>query len=88
MASPDVRILAPIPGRRAIGVEVPNSDRQVIALGDILSSREARQATHPLEVAIGRDINGKNVMVNLATMPHVLIAGATGPASRRVSTRC
>ena len=51
---------------------------QVIALGDILSSREASQATHPLEVAIGRDINGKNVMVNLATMPHVLIAGATG----------
>ncbi|MEM8707084.1 MAG: DNA translocase FtsK 4TM domain-containing protein, partial [Actinomycetota bacterium] len=78
MASPDVRILAPIPGRRAIGVEVPNSDRQIIALGDILSSREARQATHPLEVAVGRDINGKNVMVNLATMPHVLIAGATG----------
>ncbi|MEM8705932.1 MAG: DNA translocase FtsK [Actinomycetota bacterium] len=78
MASPDVRILAPIPGRRAIGVEVPNSDRQIIALGDILSSKEARQATHPLEVAVGRDINGKNVMVNLATMPHVLIAGATG----------
>ncbi|MBQ89150.1 MAG: cell division protein FtsK [Acidimicrobiaceae bacterium] len=78
MASPDVRILAPIPGRRAIGVEVPNSDRQIIALGDILSSGEAHQATHPLEVAIGRDINGKNVMVNLATMPHVLIAGATG----------
>ena len=78
MASPDVRILAPIPGRRAIGVEVPNTDRQIISLGDILSSREARQATHPLEVAIGRDINGKNVMVNLATMPHVLIAGATG----------
>ncbi len=78
MASPDVRILAPIPGRRAIGVEVPNTDRQVISLGDILASKEARQATHPLEVAIGRDINGKNVMVNLATMPHVLIAGATG----------
>ncbi len=78
MASPDVRILAPIPGRRAIGVEVPNSDRQIIALGDILSSKEARHAKHPLEVAIGRDINGKNVMVNLATMPHVLIAGATG----------
>jgi len=78
MASPDVRILAPIPGRRAIGVEVPNADRQVIALGDILASKEARLATHPLEVAIGRDINGKNVMVNLATMPHVLIAGATG----------
>ena len=78
MASPDVRILAPIPGRRAIGVEVPNTDRQIISLGDILASREARQATHPLEVAVGRDINGKNVMVNLATMPHVLIAGATG----------
>ena len=78
MASPDVRILAPIPGRRAIGVEVPNTDRQIIALGDILSSKEARLAKHPLEVAIGRDINGKNVMVNLATMPHVLIAGATG----------
>ena len=78
MASPDVRILAPIPGRRAIGVEVPNSDRQIIALGDILSSKEARHAKHPLEVAIGRDINGRNVMVNLATMPHVLIAGATG----------
>ncbi len=78
MASPDVRILAPIPGRRAIGVEVHNSDRQIIALGDILSSKEARHAKHPLEVAIGRDINGRNVMVNLATMPHVLIAGATG----------
>ncbi len=78
MASPDVRILAPIPGRRAIGVEVPNSDRQVIALGDILASKEARRASHPLEVAIGRDINGRNMMINLATMPHVLIAGATG----------
>lgn len=78
MASPDVRILAPIPGRRAIGVEVPNSDRQVIALGDILASKEARRASHPLEAAIGRDINGRNMMINLATMPHVLIAGATG----------
>ena len=78
MASPDVRILAPIPGRRAIGVEVPNTDRQIVAVGDILASREAREAKHPLEVAIGRDINGKNAMINLATMPHVLIAGATG----------
>ena len=78
MASPDVRILAPIPGRQAIGVEVPNVDRQLVALADILASEEARQATHPLEVAIGRDINGRSVLANLATMPHVLIAGATG----------
>ncbi|MFL6204919.1 MAG: DNA translocase FtsK [Acidimicrobiales bacterium] len=78
MASPDVRILAPIPGRQAIGVEVPNNDRQIVALGDILSSPEAKRATHPLEVAVGRDINGKAVMMNLATMPHLLIAGATG----------
>jgi len=78
MASPDVRILAPIPGRQAIGVEVPNPDRQIVALGDILASPEAKRATHPLEVAVGRDINGKAVMMNLATMPHILIAGATG----------
>ncbi len=78
MASPDVRILAPIPGRQAIGVEVPNADRQIVALGDILTSSEARQAHHPLEVAVGRDINGKPVLMNLATMPHLLIAGATG----------
>ena len=78
MASADVRILAPIPGRHAIGVEVPNSSRQVVALGDILGSEEARTAKHPLEVAVGRDINGRSVLANLATMPHVLIAGATG----------
>ncbi len=78
MASPDVRILAPIPGRRAIGVEVPNPDRRIVALGDILASVEARDARHPLEVAVGRDIEGRAVMMNLATMPHVLIAGATG----------
>ena len=78
MASPDVRILAPIPGRQAIGVEVPNSEREVVFLGDILASPEAKRAQHPLEVAVGRDINGKAVMMNLATMPHILIAGATG----------
>jgi len=78
MATPDVRILAPIPGRQAIGVEVPNARRQLVALGDLLTSPEARRATHPLEVALGRDINGTSVMLNLAHMPHVLIAGATG----------
>ena len=78
MASPDVRILAPIPGRSAIGVEVPNWQRQLVALADILASDEARRATHPLEVAMGRDIAGRPVMVNLAEMPHILIAGATG----------
>jgi S-DNA-T family DNA segregation ATPase FtsK/SpoIIIE len=78
MASPDVRILAPIPGKSAIGVEVPNKQRQLVALGDILASDEARNAHHPLEVALGRDISGRAVMVNLAEMPHVLISGATG----------
>ena len=78
MASPDVRILAPIPGRSAIGVEVPNRDRQLVALGDVLASEEAMQATHPLEVAMGRDIAGRSVFVNLADMPHVLVSGATG----------
>ena len=78
MASPDVRLLSPIPGRRAIGVEVPNLDRQIVRLGDVLRSREAASADHPLEVAIGRDINGHAIMMNLATTPHLLIAGATG----------
>jgi S-DNA-T family DNA segregation ATPase FtsK/SpoIIIE len=78
MASPDVRILAPIPGRSAIGVEVPNRQRQLVALGDILGTAEAHRATHPLEVALGRDIAGRTVMANLAEMPHILIAGATG----------
>jgi S-DNA-T family DNA segregation ATPase FtsK/SpoIIIE len=78
MASPDVRILAPIPGKSAIGVEVPNRDRQLVALADILATDEARKATHPLEVALGKDIAGRAVMANLAEMPHILIAGATG----------
>ena len=78
MASPDVRILAPIPGRSAIGVEVPNRTRQLVALRDILDSPEAKAAIHPLEVAMGRDIAGRAVMANLAEMPHILISGATG----------
>ena len=78
MAAADVRILAPIPGRSAIGVEVPNQQRQLVAVGDILASAEAHAATHPIEVALGRDIAGRPVIENLATMPHILIAGATG----------
>ena len=78
MAAADVRILAPIPGRSAIGVEVPNRQRQTVALGDILASPEAGAARHPLEVAAGRDIQGRPVLINLAEMPHLLIAGATG----------
>ncbi len=78
MASPDVRILAPIPGRSAIGVEVPNRQRQIVALGEILGSEEAARATHPLQVGLGRDIAGGPEMCNLAEMPHLLIAGATG----------
>ncbi len=78
MASPDVRILAPIPGKSAIGVEVPNRTRQLVSLRDILDSNEAHTSVHPLEVAMGRDIAGRAVMENLAAMPHVLISGATG----------
>ena len=78
MATPDVRILAPIPGRSAIGVEVPNRQRSLVALGDLLATDEALAALHPLDVPIGRDISGKTVVVNLGEMPHVLISGATG----------
>ena len=78
MATPDVRILAPIPGRSAIGVEVPNRNRTLVALGDLLATDEARDAHHPLDVPIGRDIAGQTVIVNLGEMPHVLISGATG----------
>src|SRR5262245_4078298 len=78
MAAVDVRILAPIPGRSAIGVEVPNHKRQLVALGDLLVSTEAAEASHPLEVAIGKDIAGRSVFLDISTTPHLLIAGATG----------
>jgi len=78
LATPDVRILAPIPGRSAIGVEVPNRRRQLVTLGDILRSDESRTASHPLQVGLGMDINGKSSMLHLGELPHVLIAGATG----------
>ena len=78
MASADVRILAPIPGQRAIGVEVPNIDRQVVRIGDVLRSAEASEAANALDAAIGRDINGHSILLDLSTTPHLLIAGATG----------
>ncbi len=78
MASADVRILAPIPGRSAIGVEVPNRQRELVTLGDILGAPEAKQASGVLEAGLGRDIAGRPVMLDLAALPHLLIAGATG----------
>ena len=78
MAATDVRILAPIPGRSAIGVEVPNHTRQLVSLGDIMTASEAKTASHPLDVAIGKDIAGRAVFLNLSTTPHMLIAGTTG----------
>ena len=87
MAATDVRILAPIPGRSAIGVEVPNHTRHLVALGDLLAAPEAASAIGPLEVGIGKDIAGKPVFLDLATMPHLLIAGATG-AGKSSSLNC
>ncbi len=78
MATPDVRILAPIPGKQAIGVEVPNARRQIVTVGDLLFSEEAAAATDPLDVVLGRDITGKTVMADLSKMPHLLVAGQTG----------
>ena len=78
MAATDVRILAPIPGKSAVGVEVPNESRQLVSLGDLMVSPEAKKATHPLDVAVGKDIAGRAVFLNLASTPHLLIAGATG----------
>ncbi|MEY3072693.1 MAG: hypothetical protein RLZZ353_889 [Actinomycetota bacterium] len=78
LAAPDVRIVAPIPGRSAIGIEVPNQKRDLIALGDVLRSDVARKDEHPLSVALGVDIAGAPVMVDLATMPHLLVSGSTG----------
>ena len=78
MASLDVRILAPIPGRSAVGVEVPNKERIIVTLGDVLAAPEVAKSKTALGVGLGRDISGKSVMLDVTTLPHVLIAGATG----------
>jgi S-DNA-T family DNA segregation ATPase FtsK/SpoIIIE len=78
MAAPDVRILAPIPGKSAIGVEVPNNKRQLVTLGDVFVSNDLKKYEHPLAIPFGKDIAGKTYVATLAEMPHLLIAGATG----------